>query len=74
MDGWGRKPVLAFCQILAGVTCISAGFAEEDWLILTLNLLGKLSCLFLLTYYHSNFGMTNIVLSLLIAFLESLLC
>ena len=40
MDGWGRKPILVFCQFLAGTTCIAAAFPEEDWLVLTLTLLG----------------------------------
>ena len=30
MDGFGRKTVLVFCQILAGTTCIIAGFVPED--------------------------------------------
>ena len=30
MDGFGRKTVLVFCQILAGATCIIAGFVPED--------------------------------------------
>lgn len=29
MDKYGRKPVLAFSQILAGCTCISAGFLRD---------------------------------------------
>lgn len=33
MDTWGRKPVLSFCQILSGLSCILAGFAEDiTWL------------------------------------------
>ena len=25
MDFWGRKPILAFCQMAAGINCILAG-------------------------------------------------
>eukprot|EP00095_Tigriopus_kingsejongensis_P002789 maker-scaffold728_size105512-snap-gene-0.21 protein:Tk02789 transcript:maker-scaffold728_size105512-snap-gene-0.21-mRNA-1 annotation:"hypothetical protein LOTGIDRAFT_108247" len=41
MDGFGRKTILVFCQVLAGVTCIGAGFAAQDWLVTTLTLAGK---------------------------------
>ena len=42
MDGWGRKPILVFTQILAGVTCIIAGLNIPDWLITTMTLLGRI--------------------------------
>lgn len=42
MDRCGRKPVLAFCQILAGVTCITAGLVSDiTWLQVVLALAGK---------------------------------
>ncbi|XP_059085438.1 organic cation transporter protein-like isoform X2 [Tigriopus californicus] len=41
MDGFGRKTILIFCQILAGATCIAAGFVQQNWLITTLTLIGK---------------------------------
>ena len=25
MDCWGRRPILTFCQILSGISCIIAG-------------------------------------------------
>ena len=30
LDRLGRKPVLGFAQLLAGVTCIAAGFMGAD--------------------------------------------
>jgi OCT family organic cation transporter-like MFS transporter 4/5 len=30
MDCWGRKPILAFCQILPGLACIFAGLLAEN--------------------------------------------
>ena len=42
MDGFGRKTVLVFCQVLAGATCIIAGFIPEDMdgIIVALSLAG----------------------------------
>ena len=42
MDGFGRKTILAFCQILAGTTCVAAAFIPEDYqsLIIALTLAG----------------------------------
>ena len=55
MDGWGRKPILVFCQILAGVTCIIAGFDIPDWLVITMTLLGKFgaSAAFAIVYLYT---------------------
>ena len=41
MDGLGRKTILVFCQLLAGVTCIAAAFVEAEWAVITLTLAGK---------------------------------
>jgi len=44
LDRLGRKPVLGFSQILAGVTCIGAGLVTAQslrWLQITLALVGK---------------------------------
>ena len=41
MDGWGRKPILVFTQLLAGVTCIIAGLQIPDGLIIAMTLLGN---------------------------------
>merc|ERR1712106_480753 len=46
VDRLGRKPVLGFSQILAGVTCIGAGLVTAQslrlrWLQITLALVGK---------------------------------
>ena len=30
MDHMGRKPILVFCQLLAGSTCIVAAFLDAD--------------------------------------------
>ena len=42
MDGFGRKTVLVFCQILAGATCIVAAFVPEGYkeIIIPLTLAG----------------------------------
>ena len=40
IDRVGRKPLLVFCQLLAGVTCIIAGYGQNYGLILTMTLLG----------------------------------
>ena len=39
-----RRPVLAFCQILGGVSCVAAGFVPEQlyWVRLGLALVGKM--------------------------------
>ena len=46
MDCWGRRPILAFCQLVAGVGCISAGLlaGHEDLAILQVifSLMGKM--------------------------------
>jgi len=45
LDIFGRKPVLVISQIIAGVTCIAAGFFTADsvsWLQITLVIIGKL--------------------------------
>ena len=45
IDRIGRKPLLIFCQILAGVTCIVAGFEADNYgLVLAMTLLGSGSC------------------------------
>jgi len=44
LDRLGRKPVLGYSQLLAGVTCIAAGFVTSPglrWLQITLSLIGK---------------------------------
>ena len=43
MDGFGRKTILAFCQILAGTTCVAAAFIPQDYqyLIIALTLAGN---------------------------------
>lgn len=55
MDGWGRKPVLVFTQVLAGVTCIIAGFDIPAWLITIMTLLGKFgaSAAFAIVYLYT---------------------
>ena len=40
MDGFGRKTVLVFCQVLAGTTCIIAAFIDNDVARITLTLAG----------------------------------
>ena len=40
IDRVGRKPLLVFCQLLAGVTCIVAGLNDNDGLVLAMTLLG----------------------------------
>ena len=39
MDCWGRRPILSFCQVLAGIGCIVAGLlvGNEDLAILQVN-------------------------------------
>ena len=50
IDRIGRKPLLIFCQILAGVTCIVAGFEADHYgLVLAMTLLGSDFCLSLQT-------------------------
>ena len=42
MDRLGRKPILAGCQILSGVACVTAGFVSSiTWLQVGLSLIGK---------------------------------
>lgn len=44
LDRWGRKPVLGFSQLLAGLTCVAAGFITTpslQWLQICLALIGK---------------------------------
>ena len=42
LDGIGRKPLLSFCQILAGVSCILAAFTDEHMKLGTaLSLMGR---------------------------------
>ena len=41
MDGFGRKTILVFCQLLAGVACIAAGYVNADWAVTTLTLAGE---------------------------------
>merc|ERR1719312_1392188 len=44
LDFTGRRPVLSFCQLLAGLSCVSAGFVPMSyyWLRLCLALVGKM--------------------------------
>ena len=44
IDVADRRPVLAFCQILGGVSCVAAGFVPEQlyWVRLGLALVGKM--------------------------------
>ncbi|XP_023349296.1 organic cation transporter protein isoform X2 [Eurytemora carolleeae] len=44
MEGWGRRPVLSLCQIVAGTFCVSAGFLPDSMggLQLVLGLVGKM--------------------------------
>ena len=43
MDACGRQPILSICQVLAGISCICAGFVPVSnfWLRLSLALIGK---------------------------------
>merc|ERR1711931_158277 len=45
MDCWGRRPILSFCQLVAGIACVGAGLLakQEEYLILQvfLSLVGK---------------------------------
>ena len=40
MDGFGRKTVFVFCQILTGTTCIIAAFINNDAAKIALTLAG----------------------------------
>ena len=40
MDGFGRKTVLVFCQVLAGTACIIAAFIDNDAARIALTLAG----------------------------------
>ena len=44
IDIAGRRPVLSFCQIFAGLACLCSGFVPEEyfWPRLTLALVGKM--------------------------------
>ena len=41
MDHLGRKPILVFCQLLAGITCIIAAFIDGTGAITAFTLAGK---------------------------------
>ena len=43
MDGFGRKTVLVFCQVLAGTACIIAAFIDNDAARIALTLAGIFS-------------------------------
>lgn len=57
MDRIGRKPILVFCQILAGATCTIAAFIpdDEEGLITGLFLAGKFgaSASFAIVYLYT---------------------
>ena len=44
MDSFGRRPLLSLCQLLAGLSCVCAGFVPITyyWIRLTLALIGKM--------------------------------
>ena len=44
MDSFGRRPVLSVCQLLAGLSCVCAGFVpiRYYWIRLALALIGKM--------------------------------
>ena len=51
----GRKPILIFCQILAGSTCIIAGFVTDKAATIALTLAGKFgaSASFAIVYLYT---------------------
>ena len=51
----GRKPILIFCQILAGSTCIIAGFVTDKTATIALTLAGKFgaSASFAIVYLYT---------------------
>lgn len=59
MDCWGRRPILAFCQALAGLGCIVAGLlvSYQDWAVIQVcfSLLGKMmaSASFAIVYQYT---------------------
>ena len=55
MDRMGRKPILIFCQILAGSTCIIAGFVTDKAATIALTLAGKFgaSASFAIVYLYT---------------------
>ena len=55
MDRLGRKPILLFSQILAGITCIIAGFISNETAIIVLTLAGKFgaSASFAIVYLYT---------------------
>ena len=55
MDRLGRKPILIFCQILAGSTCIVASVISQNAVITALTLAGKFgaSASFAIVYLYT---------------------
>ena len=51
----GRKPILIFCQVLAGSTCIAATFISNDAATTALTLAGKFgaSASFAIVYLYT---------------------
>jgi len=59
MDKFGRKPLLVFSQILAGVSCIAAGLMTEyyaGWLPTVLSIIGKFgaTCSFTIIFIYTS--------------------
>ena len=57
LDFTGRRPVLSFCQLLAGLSCVCAGFVpiSNYWLRLVLASIGKMgaSAAFAIVFVYS---------------------
>jgi len=57
LNRWGRKPILTFCQLFSGCSCLAAGLIPQDYttLMTVLNSLGKLgtSAAFAVVYLYS---------------------
>ncbi len=59
MDCWGRRPILSFCQLVSGITCIASGlmFNIESltYLQICLSLIGKFgaSACFAIVYVYT---------------------
>jgi hypothetical protein len=54
MDCWGRKPILAFCQILPGAACILAGLLVGNESMAPLQV-GSLASVQILAKLSNNF-------------------
>ena len=64
IDRVGRKPLLIFCQLLAGVTCIVAGFEKDQHgLVLAMTLIGEISFfgLMMLIWMHFHYSKFSLI-------------